>query len=320
MAERAEPPALAEENRDEQAEGEDGQEDPQPAMDMFRRMTAALEQMGTAAAPHRREFKAPKFDGTGDVEFFIDNFLEVAEESDWEQGGALLHLRQCLKGDAKECGKAFTLNGVMTNLRARFGVTPKEARAQLAALKRSTKTSLQEHATEVERLVKVAYAELTPAQRTEMAIETFSNTLSHPYLQRHLLAVPARTLDEAVRAGKEYLNIKLPSSGNVRQVDEEPTSEVQAVSSPRSECWDTLTKTVMRLAEQVQKLASWQATQSAGTPHQSQPAPSIENRVSPPVCWGCHQPGHTRRRCPSNPWPKVEKAAQVPGNDQGPQQ
>ena len=110
-------------------------------------------------------------------------------------------MRASLKENAKSCGRAATLNGVIENLRARYGLTPREARARLVTLKRSHKTSLQEHAAEVDKLVGVAYGEVPEPMRTNLAIEAFSNTLGNAYLQRHLLAVPSQTLEEVVRAG-----------------------------------------------------------------------------------------------------------------------
>lgn len=41
-----------------------------------------------------------------------------------------------------------------------------------------------------------------------MALETFSNILGNTYLQRHLLAIETRTIEDAVRAGNEFLQIQ----------------------------------------------------------------------------------------------------------------
>ena len=55
-------------------------------------------------------------------------------------------------------------------------------------------------------------------------METFCNTLGYLPLQRHLLAVPIHTLEDAVIAGNEYLQIKPASDRggtNIRQVGKE---------------------------------------------------------------------------------------------------
>ena len=94
---------------------------------------------------------------------------------------------------------------MFNSLRARYGLTPREAGARLAGLRKESRTSLQEHATEVERLVGVAYHGMEQEQRREMTVETFASTLNNPPLQRHLLAVATPTLEAAVRAGGEYI-------------------------------------------------------------------------------------------------------------------
>ena len=82
-------------------------------------------------------------------------------------------------------------------------------------MKRDFKTSLQEHSMEVVKLAEVAYADLPPANRRELALEAFLNTINNSYLHRHLLAVAPRSIDVAVRAGNEYLQVKLPSQHHV---------------------------------------------------------------------------------------------------------
>ena len=75
--------------------------------------------------------------------------------------------------------------------------------------------ALQEHVTEVERLVGVAYHGMEQEQRREMTAETFASTLNNPPLQRHLLAVETPMLEAAVRVGGEYLQIRPSTSGPV---------------------------------------------------------------------------------------------------------
>ena len=127
------------------------------------RLTEVLERMWieprATINPPIRQFKAPQFDRNGDVEYFIRQFLEIAEANEWAAAAARLHLREALKETARDCGKPDTLDGIFAALRARFGLTNREARARLAALKREHKTSLQEHASEMERLVTIASAD-----------------------------------------------------------------------------------------------------------------------------------------------------------------
>lgn len=54
------------------------------------------------------------------------------------------------------------------------------------------------HSTEVSRLVGIAYGRLADDWQEAMALETFSLTLGHSALQRHLLAARPQDMDKAV--------------------------------------------------------------------------------------------------------------------------
>ena len=77
------------------------------------------------------------------------SFLEIAG-AEWVQATWLLHLRGALKEEARDCVKAQGIGGILQPTRARFGLSQKEARARFAGLNKEAKTSLQEHASEVQ--------------------------------------------------------------------------------------------------------------------------------------------------------------------------
>ena len=113
-----------------------------------------------------------------------------------------------------------------------FGMTPREARAKLAMIKKHHKTSMQQHADEVSNLVLLGYAELGNPQQRHLAKESFTNSLGNPQLQRHLLAIAPPDLPTAVRACTEYLNIKVTRIGNVRQLGEDEVEDIRVFSRP----------------------------------------------------------------------------------------
>ena len=268
---------------------------------------ALVERQGREPMPAMSIFKAPQFDGEGDVEYYIQQFLDVAAANQWTEAAQLLYVRESLKEGARDCGKAPTVDGVFTNLRARYGLTPREARSRLAALRKDARTTLQEHATEVERLVEVAYQGMNAHQRQEMMVETFASTLNNPSLQRHLLAVATPTLEIAVRAGSEYLQIRpSQSSTAVRMIDEE-TGETDRISPVTSETlMSSMMGVLQGLMSQLERLTT---RPEAGRPKK-------EASKSSKKCWGCRQDGHLRKDCPTHPW-ETEKSQ---GNETGPQQ
>ena len=205
-------------------------EDPEPGRDSLGRLAEILQQAWArpAAAADRpvKPFKAPVFDGAGDVKLFIGQFLEVAEVNQWDHQSTLLHLRDSLKDEAKDCSRPGQVEHILAELRARYGLTPREARARLSGLRKEYATTLQAHAVEVTRLVTIAYRELPGIQQDELAVETFCGTLGNLYLQRHLLAVPTPTLSDAVRAGNEYLQIRAGSGNSaVRSMEDDSETD-----------------------------------------------------------------------------------------------
>ena len=122
--------------------------------------------------------------------------------------------------------------------------------------------------------------------------ETFASTLNNPALQRHLLAVDTPTLEAAVRAGGEYLQIP-PSQGGpaVRAIDDE-ISEADRVSLVTSETPITTMMGVMQeILSQLEKMA---ARTEQGRAKKGQEKTTKK-------CWGCQKEGHLRRDCFTQP-------------------
>ena len=91
-----------------------------------------------------------------------------------------------------------------------------------------------------------------------MANEYFSNSLNHPTLQRHLLAVPTVTFVDAVQAGEKFLQFKSRESTlgrAIRAVENvKANAGYYAVRSVKQDTLHVLLSTVEQLAEQVKQL------------------------------------------------------------------
>jgi hypothetical protein len=282
------------------------------------RLTTAIELLSHRTAQPAERFKTPTYDGKGDVELFIRQFVEVTDANGWQTAAALLHLREALKEGARDCGRAQSLMGIFTALRARYGLSPREARAKLNSLRREPATTLQEHASEVQKLVNVAYADLPQCNQADMVVDTFCSTVGNAYLQRHLLAVPTPTLEDAVRAGNEFLQIKIyPTRSNVRAVEEEEQEEPER--SPTQVGATSTTPVIEGLLAPLTRLLQ-QLTQQLGNTHITANVPGMPGR--PPKreveCWKCGKPGHTQRGCSANM--ATQYQPRRPGNGAGPQQ
>ena len=252
----------------------------------------------------RNRVKLPTFDGTGDVELFITQFYDVGRVCQWTPEVQLLHLREALKGTARDCGRGENVAAVVNCVGQRFGLTVREARTKLNSLKRDYKTTLKEHAIIVERLVGIAYGNLPYHARQTMLIDQFCSTLCNAGLQRHLLAVNADNLDEAVRAGNEYLGVTTILSNRdtqMRQIAEDTSA------SPNT---PNLTVNAVSMEQIIQRLDKLEANFNSSIRNSPRPnhhrldGSNRQNLYSNPTrhanteCWRCHEKGHIERFCP----------------------
>ena len=141
-----------------------------------------------------------------------------------------------------------------------------------------------------------------------MTLETFTHTLGNAYLQRHLLAVQANTLEEAVRAGNEFLRIRNTgdrghSGTTVRMVKEEGEEATAQVAE------DPLTSILHKLTEAVEKLQPRD---------RRTPGPRDSGSRERTSCWKCGKEGHVQRNCPMNARSQQNQPASE--NGVGPQQ
>ena len=268
--------------------------DPQEAM--FGQLLDVLRDMRIERREGRREqFKPPQFNGEGDVELFIQQFVEVAAANEWNDMSALLHLRESLQEGAKEYGRPATVEAVFAALRSRYGLSQKEARHKLNQLKKDARHTLHDHAIAVEKLIRKAFEELPEATQRNMMLDSFCSTLGDTALQRHLLAVQPANLAEAIQHGQEFLEIKpqraSSDSSKVRALEEGEAEVEEGILSKLMNAIQTLSSKV----ENLQKKA-------ATTPKTAK-------------CWGCQKEGHIRSKCPTHPWTKEQQA----GNEGSPQ-
>ena len=269
-----------------------------PNTDVLGRLAAAIELLAVRDTRPRVKVTPPTFDGTGDVELFIRQFSDVAEASGWAADISLLQLRNSLRDKAVDCGRAGDVASVLEALRMRFGTSASEAQALLANVRRDSRTTLQEYASYVNRLVNLANPDLPEQYRRNMTLRTFKSTLGHVGLQRHLLVANVQTLEDAVQVGSEYLQIgsQVTSRQESRvaqcDIDDQEVVQVKSTSTDASrQMLDALTKLTARL-DQIETSLKQQTNKER----------------KQPVCYGCQEPGHLKASCP------LKKQ----GNGQGP--
>lgn len=272
-------------------------------------MAQGMEQIGHLAEaiaalrlqPVAREFRPPTFKGEGDVELFISQFQDICEANDWDQQTTLIQLRSSLEGPARECGRDVTIEGIVAELRARFGVSRRQARERLARLRKLKTQTMHEFAGEIQRLVGLAYPEIPVLARSDMALDFFSLALDDPTVKRHLLAVRPVTMAEAVTAVEDFTTIEKPDpryKPTVRAVEVSPSAGPTQNASLET-LVELLTKQTELLASQGEQLRRI-ANQSNKDNKWRQRRESTlgEERSTSVTCYHCKEKGHIKKNCP----------------------
>jgi len=279
-----------------------------PALTIEALVTAlqGLRGQGQAAPGDRYRLQPPTFGGDGDVEQFIKEFEDVAATAEWPVRVRVLQLRACLTGRARNFALGPDEAHILRALRARFGLTTEEASDQLQVMRRDRRTSLEDHANEVERLAQAAFGHATGDDRKRLVFNAFFRSVNHPDLQRYWLAAKVKSLDEALEMGKAYFQVEEPRRANyaARQVagDAEevpPTPQVAAAATPSPE------QTQLNMLMSMMKGLQATVTELQRNQTDRRAPRSRDDPVRPPMptCWECGMPGHVRRHCPKGQKP-----------------
>jgi ElaB/YqjD/DUF883 family membrane-anchored ribosome-binding protein len=231
------------------------------------------------------KFKAPKYTGDSDIELFLSQFLDVSDANRWSDREAALHLRSSLEGSAAACGQSSDLEEIISDLRARFGITSKQARSKLGSISRKSKQTFHELGAEVTRLVKIAYPRQDRQFQLETSLEIFSRALNHRTLQQHLLARPHDTMAEAVQICNEFMQVEgsKPTIANI-DAEEGEQPETSRASTEIQLLLSTVKELMQSQSQLLKDLAQSQSKQD------STPRRKVE-------CFNCGGP-HLRRNCP----------------------
>jgi len=223
----------------------------------------------------RYRLTTPTFSGEEPLEQFASEFQDVMEIAQWPPRVALVKLRRALTEQAKPFGQRRNVPEVLSALRSRFGVPALEARARLQRLLQDESTPLSDHAMVVKRLAWSAYGDLPETHQRNYTLDDFIQTLNDPELQHQLRAQGVTTIDDALRVGEEYLEIK-------KSYTEGPHAGSVVTKDP---------PTVRKKLDQLNTLLR-QAMETF---------PLAGTKLPTAVCWQCGGSGRLRTECSSPP-------------------
>jgi len=234
------------------------------------------------------------FSGEVDVEQFITEFSDVAAICRWPNQVTMIQLWLCLTGLAKPYGLGQDVGDIFEALRARIGLTARDARGQLKGLKRNLKTNLREHLTVVKRLAQVATGDFLADSRQSLAPDAFLQSINNLGLKQHLLVAKVETMERALRFGNAYFQAgsTCRSGTTIQQVgadDDMSTSAAKTavhVATAAAKKPTSLTSSLVQ--ELLTKIRQLRQQSTVEKPQGSSTA--VDDRQHP-VCWGCGSGG-----------------------------
>ena len=271
-------------------------------------MAELLEALKGIAGQSKPSFKPPQFSGEGDIDLFISQYEDVAKANRWSDQESTLHLRSSLTGKALECGRGEDPEEIFTELRAHFGMTPRQAKEQLHKFQRSPKQSLRDMGTQISGLVKKAYSKLDAEDQEEMALDVFVKALGDRDLRRMLLVRPPSNMKEAVQLSEDFLQAgessKSPKITAIGEVEDESEGE-PAEKAPK------VTAVLAETLATMKQMIELQAATLSALSQVKQPPPTEKKPLS---CYQCSGP-HLKRNCP-----QLRNTTQQSGKERGPAQ
>lgn len=278
---------------------------PRPQSQKTVNLTDLIEALRQSSLQRRESFKLPEYNGEGDIDTFLVQLEDVQEANNWTNKEALLHLRLSLKGKALDCDRGNSVTEITANLRARFGITSKQAREKLRHVRKTAQMSIQELGAEIEKLTQIAYPSLSIDDRNENALDVFHRAMDNRALRRHLLARPPKDVTEAVELTEEFLQV----GGENR-----PTRITTVINKEDEELEDKEDEELEEQKKSSQTLIQALESIQAAMQQLSQPNRNYDQQVGRQLisCFECYGP-HRRNDCP-------RKEDRQSGNDEGPVQ
>jgi len=239
-----------------------------------------------AASASRPSVKLSTFDGQTPWRVFKVQFDVVADSNDWDNTTRASQLIAALRGPAAEvlqnvpAEKLQDPCAIEAVLECRFGDAhlTEYYRAELKARRQKASESLQELATDIERLVHLAFSDCSLQTQGSLAAQYFTDAIRDEEMQQALRLSESKDLRSALVFAMKYESAKSMSktSRHLRAaVVEEEKSDHE------------------RLSEKIEELVE---LIKAG--HLPQREASIRRRNWNNTCWSCNRKGHRQRDCP----------------------
>ncbi|XP_049314463.1 uncharacterized protein LOC125778892 [Bactrocera dorsalis] len=229
-----------------------------------------LQLHGPAPSTNNQRLKAPTFDGSIPFQIFKLQFEKTATANNWNAADKVASLFVSLKGPAAEILQTIpdcerdNYEALMSAIERRYGSEHRKQIYQIELQNRGQKMneSLQEFATEIERLAHLANADAPVDYIERVKIQCFINGIRDVDTKRATYAMPKRTFAETVSHALTQETASLLSK---------PAHKVQRIEMEQPALMEEILKTLKTIAAQRVNTTS--------------------------RCFNCRKAGHFARNC-----------------------
>ncbi|XP_049307262.1 uncharacterized protein LOC125777124 [Bactrocera dorsalis] len=198
-----------------------------------------LQLHGPAPSTNNPRFKAPTFDGSIPFQIFKLQFKKTAMANNWNAADKVASLFVSLKGPAAEILQTIpdcerdNYEALMSAIERRYGSEHRKQIYQIELQNRGQKMneSLQEFATEIERLAHLANADAPADYIERVKIQCFINGIRDVDTKRATYALPKRTFAERVShtLTQETASLLSKSAHKVQRVEMEQPALMEEI-------------------------------------------------------------------------------------------
>ncbi|GFX27882.1 uncharacterized protein TNCV_3083051 [Trichonephila clavipes] len=223
------------------------------------------------------------YDGKTNWEVYKTQFCIISEANGWNEGVKACQLAASLRGEAAEILQTLSdterlnLNSLYNALDLRFGqkYSKDYARLQMKTRLQKTGESLQEYASEVERLTNLTFSDHPATVRETISLQYFADGLKEGEVQKAVRMADVQDLKSALL----YV-LKLEAATQASRKDRH---SIRGARVTADEPCESL------YLKEMEKLKKERQTIKAGISNQEK---------SNFKFWGCDGTGHLRRNCP----------------------
>ncbi|GFU49129.1 uncharacterized protein TNCV_573681 [Trichonephila clavipes] len=251
--------------------------------------------------------KLSTYDGKTNWEVYKTQFSIISEANGCTEGVKACHLAASLRGEASEILRTLpdsdrlNLNSLYNALDLRFSYKYSKdyARLQMKTRLQKTGESLQEYASEIERLANLAFSDHPATVRETISLQYFVDGMKKGKIQKAVRMADVQDLKSTLLYALKVEATNEASCRDNHFVRGARVTTDATCESPWRKKIDKLREEIQDLMAQRQNLRRRRITcwGCGGAGHLRNSCPRI-NKDHNIKCWGCGRTGHVRSNCP----------------------